>query len=159
MENYLITVDGEELMIERDASNAVDLIKIDTNNFHVLQNNQAYDVELIDADFLNKTIKVLVNGNAYTLKIEDSYDQMVKKMGLLANTALKLNNIKAPMPGLIIDVMVKTGQEITEGTPLMVLSAMKMENIILAQGDGTIKSIEVKKDAAVEKGQIIIEME
>lgn len=159
MENYLITVDGEELMIERDASNAVDLIKIDTNNFHVLQNNQAYDVELIDADFLNKTIKVLVNGNAYTLKIEDSYDQMVKKMGLLANTAQKLNNIKAPMPGLIIDVMVKTGQEITEGTPLIVLSAMKMENIILAQGDGTIKSIEVKKDAAVEKGQIIIEME
>lgn len=159
MENYLITVGGEELMIEKDTSNSVDLIKVDANNFHVLQNNQAYDVELVDADFLNKTIKVLVNGNAYTLKIEDSYDQMVKKMGLLANTAQKLNNIKAPMPGLIIDIMVEAGQEITEGTPLIVLSAMKMENIILAQGDGIIKSIEIKKDDAVEKGQIIIEME
>lgn len=159
MENYFITVDGEELIIERDASNALDLIKVDTDNFHVLQNNQAYDVELVDTDFLNKTMKVLVNGNAYTLKIEDSYDQIVKKMGLLANTAQKLNNIKAPMPGLIIDIMVEAGQEITEGTPLIVLSAMKMENIILAQGDGVIKSIEVKKDDAVEKGQIIIEIE
>lgn len=159
MENYFITVDGEELIIERDASNALDLIKVDTDNFHVLQNNQAYDVELVDADFLNKTMKVLVNGNAYALKIEDSYDQMVKRMGLLANTAQKLNNIKAPMPGLIIDIMIEAGQEIVEGTPLIVLSAMKMENIILAQGDGIIKSIEVKKDDAVEKGQIIIEIE
>jgi len=63
------------------------------------------------------------------------------------------------MPGLIVDVMVKEGQEISEGTPLLVLSAMKMENIILSQGEGVVKSIEVNKDDTVEKGQLIIEME
>ena len=63
------------------------------------------------------------------------------------------------MPGLIMSVLVKVGQEIEAGTPLLVLSAMKMENQILAQGAGTIKSIEVNVGDAVDKGQLIIEME
>jgi biotin carboxyl carrier protein len=100
-----------------------------------------------------------VNGNTYKVHIADGYDQMVEEMGLLVNTSQKVNEIKAPMPGLILDILVQVGQEITEGTPLLVLSAMKMENIILSQGDGVVKSIEVNKDDAVEKGQLIIEME
>ena len=80
-------------------------------------------------------------------------------MGLLAVSSQKINSIKAPMPGLIIDIIVAKGQEITAGTPLLVLSAMKMENIILSQGEGVVKSIEVKKNDTVEKGQLIIEME
>ena len=108
---------------------------------------------------MNKTISLSINGNTYDVKLEDEYDQQVNKMGLLAVSVQKMNALKAPMPGLIVDVMVKVGQEIVEGTPLLVLSAMKMENVILAQGEGIIKSIEVKKDDAVEKGQLIIEME
>ncbi|MEP5829417.1 MAG: biotin/lipoyl-containing protein, partial [Maribacter dokdonensis] len=100
-----------------------------------------------------------INGNIYDVKLEDEYDQQIKKMGLLAVTTQKLNEVKAPMPGLIVDVLVEVGQEVIEGTPLLVLSAMKMENVILAQGEGVIKSVEVKKDDAVEKGQLIIEME
>jgi len=80
-------------------------------------------------------------------------------MGLLTSTSQKINSVKAPMPGLIIDVMVAEGQTVSEGTPLLVLSAMKMENIILSQGAGIVKSIAVKKDDSVEKGQLIIEME
>ena len=80
-------------------------------------------------------------------------------MGLLTNTSQKVRDIKAPMPGLIISVMVQEGQEITEGTPLLVLSAMKMENQILSQGSGVIKSIAIAAGDAVEKGQVIIEME
>ncbi len=100
-----------------------------------------------------------MNGTAYDLKIEDEYDQQVKKMGLLAVISQKVNSIMAPMPGLIIDVLVKEGQEVSEGTPLLVLSAMKMENIILSQGDGIIKSIAIKKDDTVEKGQLVLEIE
>ena len=80
-------------------------------------------------------------------------------MGLLTSTSQKVNSVKAPMPGLIIDVMVTAGQTVSEGTPLLVLSAMKMENIILSQGAGIVKSIAVKIDDTVEKGQLIIAME
>ncbi|TDT46583.1 biotin-dependent enzyme [Maribacter spongiicola] len=159
MSNYLITVNEEELQVTSSDVDALDSINVDAKNLHVLDNNSAFQVEIVHSDFLNKTILLSINGNMYDIKLEDEYDQQVKKMGLLAFTTQKLNEVKAPMPGLIVDVMVEVGQVIVAGTPLLVLSAMKMENIILAQGEGVIKSIEIKKDDAVEKGQLIIEME
>jgi len=159
MPNYLITVNEEELHCNSSDVDSLDSIKVNAKNLHVLDNNTAFEVEIVHSDFMNKTMSLSINGNIYEVKLEDEYDQQVKKMGLLAVTTQKLNEVKAPMPGLIVDIMVKEGQEIVEGTPLLVLSAMKMENIILAQGEGIIKSIEIKKDDAVEKGQVIIEME
>jgi biotin carboxyl carrier protein len=100
-----------------------------------------------------------VNGNSYEMVLADEYDQMVDKMGLLSTKTHKINNIKAPMPGLIIDVMAKVGQKVEAGTPLIVLSAMKMENIITSPGEGVVKNIEVNVNDAVDKGQLIIEME
>ncbi|WP_027065270.1 biotin/lipoyl-containing protein [Maribacter sp. Hel_I_7] len=159
MSNYLITVNKEELQCSISNVDSLDSIMVNENTLHVLDKNSAFDVEIIHSNFLNKTISLSINGNIYDVKLEDKYDQQIKKMGLLAVTTQKLNQVKAPMPGLIVDVLVEVGQEVIEGTPLLVLSAMKMENVILAQGEGKIKSIEVKKDDAVEKGQLIIEME
>lgn len=159
MSNYLITVNKEELQCSTSNVDSLDSIMVNENTLHVLDKNSAFDVEIIHSNFLNKTISLSINGNIYDVKLEDKYDQQIKKMGLLAVTTQKLNEVKAPMPGLIVDVLVEVGQEVIEGTPLLVLSAMKMENVILAQGEGKIKSIEVKKDDAVEKGQLIIEME
>ncbi|MDF4219956.1 acetyl-CoA carboxylase biotin carboxyl carrier protein subunit [Maribacter sp. M208] len=159
MSNYLITVNKEELQCSTNDVDSLDSILVNENTLHVLDKNSAFDVEIIHSNFLNKTITLSINGNIYDVKLEDEYDQQIKKMGLLAVTTQKLNEVKAPMPGLIVDVLVDVGQEVIEGTPLLVLSAMKMENVILAQGEGVIKSIEVKKDDAVEKGQLIIEME
>ena len=159
MNTYVVSINEKEFSLNKSDVDALDSINIDNQNLHILEGNLAYEVCTLRADFLNKNISVSVNGNTYEVQIEDEYDQQVKKMGLLAITAQKINSIKAPMPGLIVDVMVKEGQEISEGTPLLILSAMKMENIILSQGEGVVKSIEVKKDDAVEKGQLIIEME
>lgn len=159
MINYFVDVNGKEIKLSNHEVAVLDSIQVDAANFHLLENNQAYAVNLLHSDFLNKAVTVSVNGNTYKVKIADGYDQQIKKMGLLAVRSQKVNSIKAPMPGLIVDVMIKEGQQITEGTPLIVLSAMKMENIILSQGDGVVKSIEVNKDDTVEKGQLIIEME
>lgn len=159
MEEYLIHVDDKEIPVTKKEVAALDMVKTGSSNFHLLQDNKAYKISLLESDYLNKTLKIAVNGTTYDLKIEDEYDQQVKKMGLLAATSQKLNSITAPMPGLIIDVMVEEGQEISEGTPLLVLSAMKMENVIVSQGAGIVKSIAIKKEDSVEKGQLIIEME
>ncbi len=156
---YLITADEKEVSTTKAAVDTLDLIALDATNFHLLKNNKAFAIHVSHTDFLNKTMTIAVNGNSYEVKIEDEYDLQVKEMGLLSNTSQKVNSIKAPMPGLILDIMVTVGQEIAQGTPLLVLSAMKMENIILSQGEGIVKSIEVAKNDAVEKGQLIIEME
>ena len=70
-----------------------------------------------------------------------------------------VNDIKAPMPGLILEVNVKEGDEVKEGDYLLVLEAMKMENALTAPRDAVIKSISVEKGQTVEKNQLLIEME
>ena len=159
MANYTITLDETEIAVAKDSVKALDMIHHNGSNFHVLHNNKAYQIEFLAANYSDKTLTLTVNGNRYSMKINDEYDQTVKLMGLLSNSKQKAKDIKAPMPGLIVDVLVKEGQQIAEGTPLIILSAMKMENIIAAKASGVIKAIQVKKDQAVEKGQIIIEIE
>ncbi|MFS4467254.1 biotin/lipoyl-containing protein [Maribacter sp. 2210JD10-5] len=159
MTKFLVSSGDEEVYLSKEDAAGLDVLHINNTHYHILQDNKAYDVTVHKADFNTKTLLIEVNGNRYDVAISDAYDQMVKEMGLLINNAKKENEVKAPMPGLILNVLVKEGQEIPEGTPLLVLSAMKMENIILAQADGIVKSINVKKDDAVEKGQLIIEME
>lgn len=159
MEKYGITVDDTEFDMSRDDIAALDAQKLSPTRFHVLHNHKAYTVVVVDTDFAGREWRICINGNTYPIEIKDSYDQLVEKMGLLSNGTQKAQNIKAPMPGLIMDVLVQPGQSIEEGTPLLVLSAMKMENQILAQGAGTIKSIEVNIGDTVDKGQLIIEME
>lgn len=159
LQHYRVIAEDEEFKLTRQDIDALDALELAEGKFHLLQKNVSYNVAILNSDFTNKTFSVSVNGNFYEVTISDKYDQMVNEMGLLISSTQKVNEIKAPMPGLILDIMVKVGQEISEGTPLLVLSAMKMENIILSQGDGIIKSIAIKKDDAVEKGQLIIEME
>ncbi len=68
----------------------------------------------------------------------------------------KVNEVKAPMPGLVLDIRVSEGDEVKKGDPILVLEAMKMENIIKSPTDGVIKKINVKKGLAVEKNQVLI---
>jgi biotin carboxyl carrier protein len=78
-------------------------------------------------------------------------------MGMSSATANKVNNIKAPMPGLIINLKVAEGDTVKAGDQLLILEAMKMENILKSPGDGVIKKIKVKKGDSVEKNQVLIE--
>jgi len=154
---YLIEVDDE--VFELEGTDLIDAVQLDTANFHVLDGSQSYKLEIVSADFNSKSFILKVNGNQYTVTIKDSYDQLVQKMGLSTVSTQKLKNIKAPMPGLIIDILVKPGQAIEKGDQILILEAMKMENVLKAEGEGIVKSILMTKGQAVDKGQVIIEME
>ena len=135
-----------------------DLDMIDTpTGYHILNDNKGYDIEVVSQE--GKNITLLLNGRTHELNISDQYDLLVEKMGLSIVTDQKLTSVKAPMPGLILDILVEPGQEIAEGDSLLILEAMKMENVIKASGIGVVKSIEAAKGDAVEKNQVLIEME
>ena len=140
-----------------DADN-LDFVKIDDNNFHVLRGGKSFRAELVEADFHNKTLHLKINGNQFSIKIADQYDQLVEKMGLSAVVSSKVKDIKAPMPGLVLDINVSAGQEVNKGDKLVILEAMKMENVIKSEGEGVVKEIHVEKGATVDKGQMLIEM-
>jgi len=157
--SYKIIIDDTEINLSADQAQNLDLIETKDNSFHLLQDNRSFAVQLLHANTAAKTMTIEVNGNKYEVKIEDEYDQLVKKMGLSVGGAQVMKNVKAPMPGLILDILAEPGQSVEKGDQLLILEAMKMENVLKAEGEGVIKSIEVQKGNAVEKGQILIEME
>ena len=155
--DYKVHIGEQEFDLTKENSTNLNIVS-NGDAFHVLKDNQAFDVKLITANFQSKTMTIEVNGNKYDVKIEDEYDLLVKKMGLSLVTSQKMQNVKAPMPGLIVEVLAEVGQTIEKGTPLLILEAMKMENVLKAEGEGVVKSIEITKGNAVDKGQILIEM-
>lgn len=159
MSEFIIHVDPQHFTVTSDDLASLDLHKIAPTQFHVIKNQKSYHVALVQANMLEKTMTITVNGNNYPIKIDDAYDTMVNKMGLFEVTEAKSNNIMAPMPGYIVEMLVAAGDAVEKDTPLFVLSAMKMENIILSDGTGIVKSVEVHKDDSVDKGQLIISME
>ena len=93
------------------------------------------------------------------MAISGALDELIKSMGIERGRTKLVNAIKAPMPGLILEINVSVGQEVKENDPLLILEAMKMENCFLSPRDGVIKSIAVEKGNAVDKGQLLIEFE
>ena len=156
--NYQVNIGEASFPFDANQANSLDMVQ-NGENLHVLHNNEAFDVKIIATNFNEKTLTLEVNGNKYDVSIEDEYDMLVKKMGLSAFVVQKMTNVKAPMPGLVVDVLVQPGDTVEKGSQLLILEAMKMENVLKAEGEGVVKSIEVQKGAAVDKGQILIEME
>jgi len=134
-----------------------DLVKIADGYFHILFNSKSYRAEVIKNDPETKTFTFKINGHNYTVTLKDKFDVLLEKMGMHNTVGNKVNNIKAPMPGLIIDLKIKVGDTVKQGDPLLILEAMKMENILKSPGDGIVKTLKVKKGDSVEKGQVLVE--
>lgn len=158
--SYQLTVNNTQIFNHTASTNTtLDAVEVSPSKFHILKNNQAYTAEIIATDFIAKTYTVKVNGNTYSVAIANLLDLLIKEMGFLVGNSKQINEIKAPMPGLILEMSVSVGQEVQENDCLLILEAMKMENSFLSPRAGIIKSISASKGDAVEKGQLLIEFE
>ena len=135
------------------------IIARSATEFHVIHNHRSVDGKVHECDLSAKKLRVEVEGEMFEVEIKDPLDQMLEKMGFGMVDGKHIEDIKAPMPGLVLHVSVTEGQEIKEGEPVLVLEAMKMENSIVLHGDAKIKKILVKTGQSVEKGQVLVELE
>ncbi len=138
----------------------LDIVKDGQENcFHILKDNTSFKVQVLSHDKQSKKMTLLINGSEFQVQLLDHYDLLIEKMGLNVSSSSKMNEVKSPMPGLVLDILVKEGDSFEKGDPLLILEAMKMENIIKATGEGTVLSIMTEKGKAVEKGEILIELD
>jgi len=151
--------DAFEYKFSEAQIDTLDIQEVSSTEFHVLKENRSFKAEIIATNFLKKSYTVKINSNIYEIDISNQLDLLIEEMGLSLGSAQILNDIKAPMPGLILDVLVEVGDTVKEGDYLLVLEAMKMENTLTALGDGVVKSVSVTKGEKVEKNQMLIEME
>ena len=140
-------VDGKEVK--------ADLIKRNKKDYHLILDNRSYKIEVLEKDSRNGNLILKINDRKisthHTFKLED----LLRSLGMEAGKK-KLKDIKAPMPGLVLDVLITEGQEVKEGDDLVILEAMKMENALKAPQDGIIGSISVQKQSKVDKNQILL---
>ena len=136
---------------------AWDIADLGGGRFHILYEGRSFNAEVVEADYPAKSIVLKVNGQRVSLQAKDRFDLLLERLGLSNATVAKVNELKAPMPGLIVDIRVQPGQAVQKGDPLLVLEAMKMENILKAPADGTVSSLKVSLRDNVQKGQVLVQ--
>ncbi|MCH2021271.1 MAG: acetyl-CoA carboxylase biotin carboxyl carrier protein subunit [Saprospiraceae bacterium] len=136
-----------------------DLIEIKEGRFHLLLDNHSYEAVVLEANYIEKTFKIKIQQNTYQVKLKNKFDLLAEQLGFSNMNVRKVNNVKAPMPGLVLDIIVKVGDQVSEGDSVLILEAMKMENIIKAERDAIVKSISIEKGSSVDKNQVLLEYE
>ena len=138
---------------------SLDALPTSKTAYHILQENKPFLAEILASDFNKKKYTVKVNTSTYETVISDDLDLLIKEMGFSLGSTKNIDVIYAPMPGLILEINVAIGQTVKEEEPLLILEALKMENVIASPRTGTIKSISVNKGEAVVKKQLLREFE
>ena len=157
---YKIKVNASHTFdVSKEIMETLDVVETSTNHYHVLQDNTSVKAEIIQTDFNKKTYSIKVNNNTYDVDIYDTVDQQIEALGFEIGASKQVNDIKAPMPGLILEINVKVGDIVKEDDTLLILEAMKMENVIHSPREGVIKSIQVKERETVDKNVLLIEFE
>jgi acetyl/propionyl-CoA carboxylase alpha subunit len=131
-----------------------DVSKISDSVFHLIKDGRSFNVEVLEPS--EGFTRLKINGAVYGTETIDQFDELLKSLGMEKGGASKVNDLKAPMPGLVIEVSVQVGDTLKKGDRILVLEAMKMENVIKAPAEVTVSSVEVNEGATVEKNQVMV---
>lgn len=134
----------------------MDLRPLGPGRWHFIHDGRSFQVEVEQADYANKYFELRIDGFRHRVRLSDPYDVLVQRLGLAKKAVHQANDIKAPMPGLIREILVAPGQAVQAGDPVLILEAMKMENLIKAPGDGTVAEIKALAGTPVDKGQVLV---
>ena len=170
MARYLVNIDGKEFDIELEYRSEKYFAVINGKNVEIasyrlgesrsllLIDDHAHEVDVRSNGYDNRKV-VFMKGMEIPARIENyNLAQLRKTAGMSSETGVA-RQLRAAMPGLVIEVKVKPGDKVAKGQPLLVLEAMKMENIIKAQRQATIKAVHVSGGMSVEKGDKLMEFE
>ena len=138
---------------------ALDAVPNGEHSYHLIQDGQSFNIQFSLKDFDKKSYHVKVNNAPYEVSIANPLDLLIDEMGFALSSASQISSIEAPMPGLILEVSVREGQIVQEGEALLILEAMKMENVLTSPRNGTVKGIHVKQGQAVDKKHLLITFE
>jgi len=158
MKNWFkVMVDGNhEFEITSDDILEIDALQTSPNSYHILNQNKSFAAEITKKDFYRKNYGVNINNSSYAVVISDGLDLLISDMGFALSSAKDIDSISAPMPGLILEIHVQTGQEVSEDDPLLILEAMKMETVVVAPVPGTITAINVAQGDVVAVGDAMV---
>ena len=137
----------------------IEIIQQHDNELLISRDGKKHIARLLAIDSDNKTITIKIDGDRFEVKLTDEYDVLLQSLGMDAASTKKVNELKAPMPGVVVDIVVSVGDSVVKDDPLVVLEAMKMENMLKSPTDGVIKSVNINKGDTVEKNRVLVNFE
>jgi biotin carboxyl carrier protein len=126
------------------------------NRYLLKKGDRTYNIEVSKND---QGFDVLVDGTPFMVRVVDEHTKKMQEVIKSRGMAQMARKVKAQIPGLIVNVLVKDGAEVKEGQSLLILEAMKMENVIKAPFNGRIKQLLVKTGDTVQRDQELIKIE
>ncbi|MEM8486050.1 MAG: biotin/lipoyl-containing protein [Bacteroidota bacterium] len=151
-----LSIDGTTIAVDGSQKD-LQIDRISAHTYAIIIDGKPYRVLLESVD--GATCTMTVNGVQHTLAVQDERAQLLELYGIADSNSAMEKEVRAPMPGLVLEVLVAEGDEAAAGKGLLVLEAMKMENEIKAAADGTVARIHVKAGDPVAKGDLLLEFE
>ncbi len=171
MEDVILKINNTEYPVHYDKSEfskifvggkpfEIELLKKfgdDVFSFAVNQRLYQVDIDFDDED----NLQVSLNGMVYDIEISNDTKKLLSKYISDSGSGKAKSGgiIKAPMPGLVIKLLVDVGMNVIAGDKIIIVEAMKMENILKSTINGVVKKIHVKEGQAVDKDAVLIEIE
>jgi biotin carboxyl carrier protein len=160
---YTVTVNGDQYEIEIQREGMVVINgeerRVDFKSmgehaiYSLIIDHQSFEAVVEERD---GTYHVLIFGDMYEINVTDEREQRLARAGRGTSEATGEVIMRSPMPGLIVDVPVQVGQQVTKGQTVVILESMKMENELKAPRDGTIHRIEVSKGDSVQQNKALV---
>lgn len=146
----VVSLNGAEFLLDFQESKT---------GFHIIHNGKGISVDVVEVNAQDKSVVLRIDSKRYTYKVKDRFDNLLEQLGMNGIGSGKVSEVKAPMPGLVLDVLVNRGDKVSMDQPLLILEAMKMENVIKSPVDGSIKRVSISTKDSVEKNQVLVEFE
>jgi biotin carboxyl carrier protein len=151
-----ISLVNENNIWVQNENQEIRIVKHNDETLLLITPNKVYTIRCLNVNKEAKTLTLLYNGNKFEAKITETIDEILKSMGLENALTPKISDLKAPMPGLVLQILVNPGDTVAKGDKILVLEAMKMENAIKSPTDGIISDVLAKQGMAVDKNQLLI---
>lgn len=153
----LLKQDGNLLEVDVDGKTyKVDLMHTADGTFSILEGGHSYNIELVPEAPKKYTAYTLYD--TFDVEVIDAEARYLKNRNV-NGTGSADNKVLSPMPGKVVKVLVKEGQEVKEGETVIIISAMKMESEYKAPKDGVVKKVHVTAEQTIDSNQVLIELD
>ena len=137
----------------------LDVVALGDGHFHVIANAQSLNIHVLSHDIARKEMTLKIQNRVVDLKLSDPVELQIKAMGFERNGKSDVNEVSAPMPGKVLSIVAGPGSEVNEGDPLVILEAMKMENVLSSPRSAVVKEVHIKEGQTVDKAQVLVTFE